>query len=928
MTLHEAIELVLKQNNRPLSAKDIASIINSENLYVRQDEMPVESNQIQARIKHYPSIFDSINGQIVLVSDKAWKKLLSNFNFLKTIISRNLNVDDIQFILTVLLFYKRNYDLNIKEETLKILPNLRPSITDMADNGARVLNNLASLDLYELGAEGVFLECSQLLSNFSGARLDEIFVVLGEIDTKEFDKNSFGDVFEYFLGSFPYSRTNNALTPTPYSLRQLMIALLSPTVGSTVHDPVAGTGGLLIEAYKKLMGQEIFLSGNELHARTAQFGNMNLAMHGINAKIKVEDSFYDDDNCSYDYIVADLPILGKNRHYRYDDLYRMFGLVAPRSASGIGMFALLILSKLNDKGKAIMTVSEGFLANSGKDSYIRKLLLDRDVVETVISLPFGTLKPYTEGKASLLVLNKNKPVDLKNKIRFITAKIEDEDGRSINLNNDDILKAYATSSLLSPNAQVLEISELNADANLSADNYGEQYFITKHMLRDGTGRLLSDLVTIKSGIMPDKIDLDPDGLYPLVKIENLSKEILETDLALDFSMRVSLGSDYKRFIISESCLLIARLGENVKPTIFRPSLQTPSIIVHSGVYALIPIKQNDYVSLEYLYYQLYSSVALEQIKKKKLGSVLPSISIKSLKNIIIPYVNPARQREFIKVQVANLISEEKLRANAVLRALGSKDEIRQSAETGIVKTLTHQLRPKLMEINSLASRIKRIADNEGINQMMEYSDLDDLVDPEVEDQLEKHDNFSLEMLIKKMVVDSEQLSNVLTVVDKVMNFKLSHEDLVETNIFTLLNEFKERKDITIKNRFKIILKGENSMAEINSAALMDLFDQLLKNAEEHGFIDGADKKYRVQFSVKTIKDRNVVVIDYNNNGAPFELEQKDFVNAFAKGRRSKGSGIGGNYINRIIEAHGGKLTVEENNPHGFALTIEIPIKQQ
>jgi len=928
MTLHEAIESVLRQNNRPLSAKDIASIINSDNLYVRQDGMPIESNQIQARIKNYPSIFDDINGQIVLVSDKVWKKLLSNFNFLKTIISRNLSADEIQFILIVLLFYKRNYDLNIKERALEILPNLRPSRTDMAHNGTRLLDNLASLELYNLGAKGVFLECSQLLSNFSGARLDEMFVVLGEIDTTEFDKGSFGDAFEYFLGSFPYSRTDRALTPTPYSLRQLMVALLSPTAGSTVHDPVAGTGGLLIETYKKLLGKEIFLSGNELHLRTAQFGNMNLAMHGINAKINVEDSFYDNDNCCYDYIVADLPILGKNRHYRYDDLYRMFGLVAPRSASGIGVFTLLILSKLNDKGKAVMTVSEGFLANSGKDAYIRKLLLDLDVVETVISLPFGTLKPYTEGKASLLILNKNKAADLKNKIRFITAKIDDEDGRSINLNNDDILRAYGTSNLLSPNAQILEISELNADANLSAESYGEQYFITKHMLRDGTGRLLSDLVTIKSGIMPDKTDLDPEGLYPLVKIENLSKEILETDLSFDFSTRVAQEGDYKRFIISESCLLMARLGENVKPTIFRPSVETPSIILHSGVYALTPTRQNDYVSLEYLYYQLYSSVVLEQIKKKKLGSVLPSISIKSLRNIIIPYVNPARQREFIKVQVANLISEEKLRANAVLRALGSKDEIRQSAETGIVKTLTHQLRPKLMEINSLASRIKRIMDNEGINQMMEYRDIDNLVDPELEGQVEKHDNFSLEMLIKKMVADSEHLSNVLTVVDQVMNFKLSHEDLVETDIFALLTEYKSRKDITINNRFKIILKGENAVAEINSAALMELFDQLLKNAEQHGFIEGPNKKYRVQFSVKTIKDRNVVVIDYNNNGVPYELEQKDFVNAFAKGRRSNGSGIGGNYISRIIEAHGGKLTVEENNPNGFALTIEIPVKQQ
>ena len=929
MTLHEAIELVLKINNRPLSAKAIASTINSQSLYIRQDGMPVESNQIQSRIKNYPSIFDNINGQIVLVSNISWKRLLHNFNFLKTLLSGTYSPNDVQFILTVLLFYKRSYDLNLKYEAENIIPNLKPvgNAGEMVQNVFHLVNGLKMLENYNLGVTGVFVECANMLENFPAGKLSEIFLVLSTIDTSEFDESSFGDVFEYFISTFPYHKSYNALTPTPYSLRQLMIRVLSPNEGSTVHDPVAGTGGLLIETFKHMAGQEVHLSGNELHWRTAQFGNMNLVMNGIYySKIEAKDSFYDDGSSKYDYIVADLPVLHKKSYIDYHDLYRYFGLTAPKSASGIGSFVLLILTKLNSNGKAVITVSETFLARSGKEAEIRQLLLKLDVIEGVISLPFGTLKPFTEGKVSLLVLNKAKSSEFKDKIRFITGRIADEDGRSINLNNEDILKAYVSKNLLSPNAQVLNITELSSDANLSAENYGEQYLLTKLMLKDGAGRFLSDLVVIKSGTTPEKTDFDPEGDVPLVKIENLSKEILEMDLGFDISTRVNQSHIYERSLIDKPCILIARLGDNVKPTIYRPTLDRPNILLHSGVYALLPLQQETNISLEYLYYQLYSSIVLEQIKKRKLGSVLPSISIRSLNNIIIPYVDPENQKKFIEVQVANLISEEKLRANAVLKALGSKDEVRQSAETGIVKTLTHQLRPKLMEINSLASRIKRIADNEGLNQMMEYNFTDEVNDPEIEDQIQKPDNYPLELLIQKMLADSEHLSNVLTVVDKVMNFKLSPEDLVETNILDLLNEYKVQKNIAINNRFEIIVRGENAIAEINAPALIELFDQLLKNAEEHGFIDSTNKKYRVQFSIKIFKNRNVLAIDFNNNGAPYELEQEDFINAFARGRKSSGSGIGGNYINRIVEAHKGKLDVVENNPKGFALTIELPIK--
>lgn len=67
MTLHEAIKLILIENNGSLSAREIADKINDRKLYLRADKVPVPSSQISARVNNYPNLFASSNGKINLV---------------------------------------------------------------------------------------------------------------------------------------------------------------------------------------------------------------------------------------------------------------------------------------------------------------------------------------------------------------------------------------------------------------------------------------------------------------------------------------------------------------------------------------------------------------------------------------------------------------------------------------------------------------------------------------------------------------------------------------------------------------------------------------------------------------------------------------------------------------------------------------------
>ncbi len=68
MTLHEAIQHVLKQEGKPLSASEIAENLNQNSLYLKGNGSKIKGSQISARINNYPHLFAKSNGNISLNS--------------------------------------------------------------------------------------------------------------------------------------------------------------------------------------------------------------------------------------------------------------------------------------------------------------------------------------------------------------------------------------------------------------------------------------------------------------------------------------------------------------------------------------------------------------------------------------------------------------------------------------------------------------------------------------------------------------------------------------------------------------------------------------------------------------------------------------------------------------------------------------------
>jgi len=924
MTLHEAMEQILIEAKRPLSISALSIKINASGLYIRNDNQKVDSSQIRARLRKYSSRFQNINGQVFLSRDDHWGQLLRNYWHLAEILRGIVSTSDFQLFIAVLFFYKRILDKRNSKDPSK-LRSLNFIIP------VRLLQDLEELSKDLQLDFNVILEFSRLFMQLAISKQEQILSILSEIETYSYDDESFGNIFEYFLNLNALDSFKSPIIYTPDSLSELMVQLLDAKKGKAVYDPACGIGSLLAKVlhYTK---DDKKAKGAEINVKIAQLSYMNLRMHGfMNTLIEPNDCFLELDNeKKYDYIISDFPINGVFKRESLERPFFKYNIHPPRTLRGTGPFILFVLSKLSSTGKAVITVSESFLFRKGIEKEIREILVREDVIESIISLPHGALRPNTDAKASIIVLNRSKTRILSKKIKFINAASMGGDSKSIDLNIEEIISAHENNELKTKhNSHIVDQVDLLPEFNLSADAYDAEYLLKQEMSIHGKSRLLRDLVHFTNGIVIDKSDITEDGEVVVVKIEHLSKDILDIYLQdISKSNSVVMSSKYARSEIHEDSLLIARIGENVRPTFYKSSKKQPAILIQNGVYALTPKSGSDKIDLEYLYYQFHTQFVQDQIKKRRLGSIAPYVSISGLSQIVIPYVDIRLQKEFVASQKATVIAAKRAEIEEKINALGYEEQLQQT-ESDIVRTLVHQLRPTLSNIDMQVNSIKRIISKHKLNTYQEFDDTELLIgDPDLKDIIKIPANPSLEEIVKKLSNDTLQLNDQLTIVNKVMSFKLDAEDMHPIDLLSFMEEYVHLKRALIADKYQLEIRGEHFKIMMNEPAMTDLIDQLLLNAEKHAFSSTIEPtKNKVQFTVKQSKERRIAIIEYQNNGKPFRLSQNDYIAPFHKSQSSDGSGIGGNYIYRIIKSHKGDLRIKEGAKSGFLMTLEIPLTQ-
>ena len=67
MTLHKAIEEILKNNSQPMTTQEIADELNEQDLYQKNDGTEITRYQVHGRTRKYQHIFNRDGATVSLV---------------------------------------------------------------------------------------------------------------------------------------------------------------------------------------------------------------------------------------------------------------------------------------------------------------------------------------------------------------------------------------------------------------------------------------------------------------------------------------------------------------------------------------------------------------------------------------------------------------------------------------------------------------------------------------------------------------------------------------------------------------------------------------------------------------------------------------------------------------------------------------------
>ncbi|MCR6640490.1 MAG: type I restriction-modification system subunit M [Sporocytophaga sp.] len=263
-----------------------------------------------------------------------------------------------------------------------------------------------------------------------------------------------GAAYEYLLKHFAdESGKKGGQFYTPNQVVRLLVQLIKPKAGMSIYDPTVGSGGMLIQSYQYVQEQgqnaeNLELFGQENDPTVVAICKMNIILHNISRyNIEYGDTLEEPLNekdgqlIQFDRVIANPPF-SQNYNRATIKLSNRFpyGFAPETGKKADLMFVQHMLASCKRTGKVVVVMPHGVLFRGGKEKEIREGMLRSDVLEGIISLPpqlfYGTGIP-----ACVMVFNKSKPDNLKNKVFIINADKDFAEGKKQNtLRPEDIEK--------------------------------------------------------------------------------------------------------------------------------------------------------------------------------------------------------------------------------------------------------------------------------------------------------------------------------------------------------------------------------------------------------------------------------------------------------------------------------------------------------
>ncbi|MDQ3749613.1 MAG: type I restriction-modification system subunit M [Acidobacteriota bacterium] len=235
------------------------------------------------------------------------------------------------------------------------------------------------------------------------------------------DRDTKGDVYEYMLGKIATAGQNGQFR-TPRHIIKMMVEMTQPLPTDIVCDPACGTAGFLVTTseYLHATHREIFadpklthhfynklFNGFDFDNTMLRIGSMNMMLHGVdNPNIRYKDSLAEEhtgDEEVYTLILANPPFAGS---LDYESTAKDLLQIVKTKKTEL-LFIALFLRLLKTGGRAAVIVPDGVLfGSSTAHKSLRKMLVEDQKLDGIISMPSGVFKPYAGVSTAILLFTK------------------------------------------------------------------------------------------------------------------------------------------------------------------------------------------------------------------------------------------------------------------------------------------------------------------------------------------------------------------------------------------------------------------------------------------------------------------------------------------------------------------------------------------
>ncbi|WP_129717521.1 class I SAM-dependent DNA methyltransferase [Pedobacter sp. SYP-B3415] len=455
----------------------------------------------------------------------------------------------------------------------------QPEIKHLQNNIGQMLNK--ALDAIEEAnpetLSGIFkgrinfnkeVDGKQIVKNVDLKKMIDHFNEFPRLVNENFEfPDLLGAAYEYLLKHFAdESGKKGGQFYTPNQVVRLLVQLIKPEAGMSIYDPTAGSGGMLIQSHQYIEEQgqnasDLELFGQENDPTVVAICKMNIILHNITKyNIEYGDTLEEPLNekdgqlIQFDRVIANPPFSQNYNKATMQYTGRFsYGFAPETGKKGDLMFVQHMLASCKRTGKVVVVMPHGVLFRGGKEKEIRENMLKADVLEGIISLPpqlfYGTGIP-----ACIMVFNKSKPDNLKNKVFIVNADKDYAEGKKQNtLRPEDVEKI---DFVFTHKIEEVSYSKLVDVATIAANDY------TLNIRRYVDNTPLPEPEDVKAHLI---------GGVPIAEIETVQNTLAPKFDFDGYQLFNDKNEYYKDFAITDKANIEPRVEEdsNVNETLIQ-----------------------------------------------------------------------------------------------------------------------------------------------------------------------------------------------------------------------------------------------------------------------------------------------------------------------------------------------------------------------